>query len=43
MIDPQREPWEGVVEVEQGGNSVPGRHSFLDPVKSGKIYAALSR
>ena len=40
MIDPRREPLEGVVEVDQ--TEVPFRadNSFFDPVKSGKILIA---
>jgi hypothetical protein len=40
MIDPQREPLEGVVEVDQA--EIPFRidNSFFDPVKSGKILIA---
>src|SRR6202048_1819382 len=40
MIDPQREPLEGVVEVDQ--TEIPFRtdNSFFDPVKSGKILIA---
>ena len=39
MIDPQREPLEGVVEVDQT-NSFRADNSFFDPVKSGKILIA---
>jgi hypothetical protein len=38
MIDPQREPLEGVVEVDQ--TELPFRDSFFDPLKSGKILIA---
>ena len=40
MIDPQREPLEGVVEVDQ--TEIPFRtdNRFFDPVKSGKILIA---
>jgi len=44
MIDPQREPLEGVVEVDQ--TEIPFRtdNSFFDPVKSGRsLSLALSR
>jgi predicted RNA-binding Zn-ribbon protein involved in translation (DUF1610 family) len=42
MIDPQREPLEGVVEVEVDQAEIPFRadNSFFDPVKSGKIVIA---
>ena len=44
MIDPQREPLAGVVEVDQ--TEIPFRtdNSFFDPVKSGRsLSLALSR
>ena len=37
MIDPQREPLEGVVEVDQAEIPFRADNSFFDPVKSGKI------
>ena len=44
MIDPQREPLEGVVEVDQTEIPFRADNSFFDPVKSGKsLSLALSR
>jgi len=40
MIDPQREPLEGVVEVDQAELSFRADNSFFDPLKSGKILIA---
>src|SRR6266705_1461192 len=40
MIDPQREPLEGVVEVDQAEIPFRADNSFFDPVKSGKILVA---
>ena len=40
MIDPQREPLEGVVEVDQAEIPFRVNNSFFDPVKSGKILIA---
>src|SRR6516162_9117755 len=40
MIDPQREPLEGVVEVDQAEIPFRADDSFFDPVKSGKILIA---
>ena len=40
MIDPQREPLEGVVEVDQAELPFRADNSFFDPVKSGKILIA---
>ena len=40
MIDPQREPLEGVVEVDQTEIPFRADNSFFDPVKSGKILIA---
>src|SRR6201987_1976424 len=40
MIDPQRAPLEGVVEVDQTEISFRTDNSFFDPVKSGKILIA---
>ena len=40
MIDPQREPLEGVVEVDQAEIPFRADNSFFDPVKSGKILIA---
>jgi hypothetical protein len=40
MIDPQREPLEGVVEVDQAEIPFRTDNSFFDPVKSGKILIA---
>ena len=37
MIDPQREPLEGVVEVDQAELPFRADNSFFDPLKSGKI------
>ncbi len=37
MIDPQREPLEGVVEVDQTELPFRADNSFFDPLKSGKI------
>jgi len=40
MIDPQREPLEGVVEVDQAELPFGADNSFFDPLKSGKILIA---
>jgi hypothetical protein len=40
MIDPQREPLEGVVEVDQAEISFRAENSFFYPAKSGKILIA---
>ena len=40
MIDLQREPLEGVVEVDQTEIPFRADNSFFDPVKSGKILIA---
>src|SRR2546421_9890161 len=40
MIDPQREPLEGVVEVDQAEIPFRADNSFFDPAKSGKILIA---
>jgi hypothetical protein len=40
MIDPQREPLEGVVEVDQAELPFRAENSFFDPLKSGKILIA---
>jgi predicted RNA-binding Zn-ribbon protein involved in translation (DUF1610 family) len=40
MIDPQREPLEGVVEVDQAEIPFRADNSFFDPMKSGKILVA---
>src|SRR5258707_4226603 len=40
MIDPQREPLDGVVEVDQAEIPFRADNSFFDPVKSGKILIA---
>ena len=40
MIDPQREPLEGVVEVDQTEIPLRTDNSFFDPVKSRKILIA---
>src|SRR5437879_3947887 len=40
MIDPQREPLEGVVEVDQAEIPFRADNRFFDPVKSGKILIA---
>jgi hypothetical protein len=40
MIDPQREPLEGVVEVDQAETPFRADNNFFDPVKSGKILIA---
>jgi predicted RNA-binding Zn-ribbon protein involved in translation (DUF1610 family) len=40
MIDPQREPLEGVVEVDQAEIPFRAGNSFFDPAKSGKILIA---
>src|SRR5205823_5620082 len=40
MIDPHREPLEGVVEVDQAEIPFRADNSFFDPVKSGKILIA---
>ena len=40
MIDPQREPLEGVVEVDQTEIPFRADNSFFDPAKSGKILIA---
>jgi transposase-like protein len=40
MIDPQREPLEGVVEVDQTEIPFRADNGFFDPVKSGKILIA---
>ena len=40
MIDPQREPLEGVVEVDQAEIPFRADNSFFDPVKSGRILIA---
>ena len=40
MIDPRREPLEGVVEVDQTEIPFRADNSFFDPVKSGKILIA---
>jgi len=40
MIDPQREPLEGVVEVDQAEIPFRADNSFFDLVKSGKILIA---
>ena len=40
MIDPRREPLEGVVEVDQAEIPFRADNSFFDPVKSGKILIA---
>jgi predicted RNA-binding Zn-ribbon protein involved in translation (DUF1610 family) len=40
MVDPQREPLEGVVEVDQAEIPFRADDSFFDPVKSGKILVA---
>ena len=40
MIDPQREPLEGVVEVDQTEIPFRADNSFFDPDKSGKILIA---
>src|SRR4029077_7059510 len=40
MIDPQREPLEGVGEVDQTEIPFRADKSFFDPVKSGKILIA---
>src|SRR5271155_3392236 len=40
MIDPQREPLEGVVEVDQAEIPFRADDSFFDPVKSGKLLIA---
>jgi len=40
MIDPQREPLEGVVEVDQAEIPFRADNRFFDPAKSGKILIA---
>jgi len=40
MTDPEREPLEGVVEVDQTEIPFRADNSFFDPVKSGKILIA---
>ena len=40
MVDPQREPLEGVVEVDQAEIPFRADDSFFDPLKSGKILVA---
>jgi hypothetical protein len=40
MIDPHREPLEGVVEVDQAEIPFRADDSFFDPAKSGKILIA---
>jgi len=40
MIDPQREPLEGVVEVDQAELPFRADNNFFDPLKSGKILIA---
>ena len=40
MIDPHREPLEGVVEVDQAEIPFRADNSFFDPAKSGKILIA---
>ena len=40
MIDPQREPLEGVVEVDQAEIPFRTDNSFFNPAKSGKILIA---
>src|SRR6266481_8277339 len=40
MIDPQREPLEGVVEVDQAEIPFRADNGFFDPLKSGKILIA---
>jgi transposase-like protein/predicted RNA-binding Zn-ribbon protein involved in translation (DUF1610 family) len=40
MVDPRREPLEGVVEVDQAEIPFRADDSFFDPVKSGKILVA---
>jgi predicted RNA-binding Zn-ribbon protein involved in translation (DUF1610 family) len=40
MVDPQREPLEGVVEVDQAELPFRADNSFFDPLKSGKILIA---
>src|SRR5712691_5268246 len=40
MVDPEREPLEGVVEVDQAEIPFRADDSFFDPVKSGKILVA---
>ena len=40
MIDPQREPLEGVVEVDQAEIPFRADNNFFDPAKSGKILIA---
>src|SRR6516164_5293404 len=40
MIDPQREPLGGVVEVDQTEIPFRADNSFFDPVKSGKMLIA---
>src|SRR5271169_1333309 len=40
MIDPHREPLEGVVEVDQAEIPFRADNSFFDPVRSGKILIA---
>ncbi len=40
MVDPEREPLEGVVEVDQAEIPFRADDSFFNPVKSGKILIA---
>jgi predicted RNA-binding Zn-ribbon protein involved in translation (DUF1610 family)/transposase-like protein len=40
MVDPEREPLEGVVEVDQAEIPFRTDESFFDPAKSGKILVA---
>ena len=40
MVDPEREPLEGVVEVDQAEIPFRADDSFFDPIKSGKILVA---
>jgi predicted RNA-binding Zn-ribbon protein involved in translation (DUF1610 family)/transposase-like protein len=40
MVDPQREPLEGVVEVDQAEIPFRADNTFFDPAKSGKILVA---
>jgi hypothetical protein len=40
MVDPEREPLEGVVEVDPAEIPFRADNTFFDPVKSGKILIA---
>jgi transposase-like protein len=40
MVDPEREPLEGVVEIDQAEIPFRADDTFFDPVKSGKILVA---